>query len=26
VLGGEEYQIVRLDEPVTTSIGTEPRP
>ena len=26
VVGGEEYQIVRLDEPVTTSIGTEPRP
>lgn len=26
VAGGEEYQVVRLDEPVTVSIGTEPRP
>ena len=26
VAGGEEYQVIRLDEPVTISIGTEPRP
>jgi hypothetical protein len=26
VVGDEEYQVVRLDEPITTSVGTEPRP
>lgn len=25
-LGGEQYQVVRLTEPITTSAGTEPRP
>lgn len=25
VEGGEEYQVVRLDEPITTTIGSEPR-
>ncbi len=26
VTGGEQYQVVRLAEPITTSEGTEPRP
>ena len=26
VSGGEEYQVVRLDEPITRTVGSEPRP